>query len=70
VLRPDGQVLFTEGLVLTGPVSNEDVRRRTFMGFFMVTPRGANERAIEAAGLVLEWGEDRSRAVVEVGGRM
>ena len=70
VLRPDGQVLFTEGLVLTGPVSNEEVRRRTFMGFFMVTPPGANERAIEAAGLVLERAEDRSRAVVEVGGRM
>jgi SAM-dependent methyltransferase len=70
VLRPEGQVLFTEGLVLTGPVSNEEVRRRTFMGFFMVTPPGANERAIEAAGLVLERAEDRSGAVAEVGGRM
>ena len=40
------------------------------MGFFMVTLPGANERAIEAAGLVLEPDEDRSRAVVEVGGRM
>jgi len=65
VLRPEGQVLFTEGLVLTGPVSNEEVRRRTFMGFFMVTPPGANERAIEAAGLRLERAEDRSGAVAE-----
>ena len=70
VLRPEGQVLFTEGLVLTGSVSNEEVRRRTFMGFFMVTPPGANERAIEGAGLVLERAEDRSRAVADVGGRM
>jgi SAM-dependent methyltransferase len=70
VLRPAGQVLFTEGLVLTGPVSNEEIRRRTFMGFFMVSPAGANERAIEAAGLELERAEDRSGAVAEVGERM
>ncbi len=70
VLRPGGQVLFTEGLVLTGSVSNEEIQRRTFMGFFMVTPVGANERAIREAGLVLERVEDRSEAVAEVGGRM
>jgi SAM-dependent methyltransferase len=69
VLRPDGQVLFMEGLLLTGPVSTEEVRRRTFMGFFL-TPSGAHERAIDAASLVLEGAEDRSRAVAEVGERM
>jgi SAM-dependent methyltransferase len=70
VLRPGGQVLFTDGLVLTGPVSTDEIRRRTFMGFFVVTPVGANERAIDAAGLELERAEDRSQAVAEVGGRM
>ena len=70
LLRPDGQLLFTEGLVLTGPVSNEEVRRRTFMGFFVLTPPGANEGAIEAVGLELLRAEDRSDAVVEVGRRM
>jgi SAM-dependent methyltransferase len=70
VLRPGGQLLFTEGLVLTGPVSNEEVRKRTFMGYFVVTPVGSNERAIEAAGLDLVRSEDRSDAVAEVGGRL
>lgn len=70
VLRPGGQVLYTEGLVLAGPVSNEEIRRRTFMGFFTITPPGANERAIVDAGLVLERAEDRSDAVVDVAGRM
>ena len=70
VLRPGGQVLYTEGLVLTGPVSNEEIRRRTFMGYFTITPPGANERVIADAGLVLERAEDRSEAVVDVGGRM
>jgi hypothetical protein len=53
LIRPGGRVLYTEALVLTGPVSNDEVRRRTFMGFFVLTPAGANERAIEEAGLVL-----------------
>ncbi len=70
VLVPGGRVLYTEGLVLTGPVSNEEVARRTFMGFFVLTPPGANERAIEEAGLVLERSEDRSEAVASVGARM
>src|SRR5262245_49551938 len=70
VLRPGGHILFTEGLVLTGPVSADEIRRRTFMGFFVVTPVGSNERAIEAAGLELQRAENRSGAVVEVGSRM
>lgn len=70
VLRPGGQVLYTEGLILTGPVSNDEIRRRTFMGFFTITPPAANERTIADAGLLLERAEDRSDAVVDVGGRM
>ena len=70
LLSPGGRVLYTEALVLTGPVSNDEVLRRTFMGFFMLTPPGANERAIEEAGLLLDRAEDRSDAVVRLGGRM
>lgn len=70
VLRIGGQVLYTEGLAMAGSLSNEEIRRRTFMGFFVLTPIGANERAIEAAGLELLRAEDRSDAVAAVGGRM
>ena len=49
-----GRVLYTEGLVLTGPISNEEVAGRTFMGYFVLTPPGENERAIEEAGLKIE----------------
>jgi SAM-dependent methyltransferase len=70
VLGAGGRILYTEGLVLTGPVSNEEVASRTFMGFFILTPPGANERAIEEAGLVLERAEDRSEAIALIGSRM
>ena len=68
VLRPGGQVLYTEGLVLAGPLSNEEIRRRTFMGFFVLTPVGGNELAIEAAGFEILRAEDRS--VRRRGGRL
>ncbi len=70
LLSPGGRVLYTEGLVLTGPISNDEVARRTFMGFFLVTPPGGNERAIEEAGLTLERAQDRSDAVTVLGARM
>ena len=40
------------------------------MGFFVLTPVGGNESAIEAAGLEILRPEDRSSAVAEVGSRM
>ncbi len=70
LLRSGGRVLYTEGLVLTGPISNDEVARRTFMGFFVLTPPGGNERAIEQAGLILERAEDRSEAVAVAGAGM
>jgi SAM-dependent methyltransferase len=70
LLVPGGSVLYTEGLVLTGPISNDEIARRTFMGFFLLTPPGGNERAIEEAGLVLERAEDRSDAVATAGAGM
>ncbi len=70
VLSDGGRVLYTEGLVLTGPISNEEVAGRTFMGYFVLTPPGENERAIEEAGLTIERAEDRSDAVTGVATRM
>ena len=70
VLSEGGRVLYTEGLVLTGPISNEEVAGRTFMGYFVLTPPGENERAIEEAGLTIERAEDRSDAVTAVATRM
>jgi hypothetical protein len=40
------------------------------MGYFVLTPPGENERAIEEAGLRIERTEDRSDAVTAVATRM
>jgi SAM-dependent methyltransferase len=69
LLRPGGRVVYTDPIVVTGYVTNEEVQGRTFMGLFLLSPPGANERSIERAGFVLERSEDRSSPVVLVAER-
>jgi SAM-dependent methyltransferase len=57
-LRPGGKALFTAPVVVTGPVSNDELAVRSSVGFFLFAPVGVNERLIEEAGLVLGRRED------------
>lgn len=58
VLKPGGKALFTDPVVVTGPVSNEELAARSSVGFFLFTPPGVNERLIEEAGFALAREED------------
>lgn len=53
VLRPGGLVLFTDPIILTGIVSNEEIAIRSSIGHFLFTPRGEDERLIAEAGFEL-----------------
>ena len=55
VLRPGGRVLYTDPIVVTGQLTNEEIRVRSSIGFFVFTPLQVNERLLESAGFrVLE----------------
>ncbi len=43
VLRPGGRLLFTDPIVLTGPVSNGEIAIRASIGFFLFVPPGTDE---------------------------
>ena len=43
VLRPGGRALFTDAMVVTGVVSNEEMAMRSSIGFYLFVPPGANE---------------------------
>ena len=53
VLLPGGRFLFTDAGVITGPVSNDEIRQRAFHGHTQFGPLGFNERMLEFAGLHL-----------------
>ena len=58
VLRPGRRAVFTDPVVITGPVSNDEIAVRSSIGAFLFVPRGVNEELVAEAGLQLIRTED------------
>jgi SAM-dependent methyltransferase len=69
VLRPGGRLLVTDPIVVTGQLSNEEIRIRSSIGFFLFTPEGCNERLLRQAGFTLDDVRDVTDAVASVSNR-
>lgn len=69
VLRAGQRALFTDPVVITGPVTNDELALRSSIGLFLFVPPGVNERLIEAAGLQLVRQEDVTDNAALVAGR-
>jgi len=69
VLRPGGRALFTDPVVITGPVTNDELALRSSIGLFLFVPPGLNESLIEQAGLRLVRQEDVTANAALVAGR-
>jgi SAM-dependent methyltransferase len=71
ILRPGGRFLFTDGGVVTGPISNEEMRRRTPHGFALFVPPGWNDKLLDDAALrVLEIEDRTANAMQNAQGRL
>ena len=60
VLKPGGRAVFTDPVVVTGPVSSAEIAVRSSIGRFLFVPPGANEQFIVSAGLRLVRAADLS----------
>jgi SAM-dependent methyltransferase len=69
VLRPGGRLLYTDPVVVTGLVSNEELATRSSTGYFEFCPAGVNEGLIGKAGFELVRTEDVTENEVEVSRR-
>jgi SAM-dependent methyltransferase len=69
VLQPGGRALFTDAMVVTGIVSNEELAVRSSIGFYLFVPPGENERLLEAAGFSVLDVEDVTDNAAEVARR-
>jgi SAM-dependent methyltransferase len=65
LLAPGGRFLFTDAGVVTGSVSNEEVRNRSVHGYTQFVAAGWNEGLIASAGLRLLDTQDRTMSVLE-----
>ena len=69
VLKAGGRILFTDPVVLTGPVSNEELAARSNIGFFLFVPPEVTERLVRDAGFHLLRREDVTGNIELTSGR-
>ena len=69
VLRPGRRAVFTDPVVITGPVTNDELALRSSIGLFLFVPSGVNEQLIAASGFRLLKQEDVSANAALVSGR-
>lgn len=69
VLKPGGRLLFTDPVVVTGPVSNAEIAARSTIGRFLFVPPGLNEKLLGAAGFVGVEVESSTQSVDEIASR-
>jgi len=69
VLKTGKRILFTDPVVITGPVSNEELAARSSIGFFIFIPPDITENFIEQAGLKLIHREDVTGNIELTSGR-
>ena len=69
VLRPGARALFTDPVVITGPITNDEIARRGSIGTFVFVPDGHNRKLIAEAGLRLIQEEDVSDNAARVAAR-
>lgn len=69
VLRPGGRALYTDALIITGAVSNEELAMRSSIGFFLFLPPGENERLLTKAGFTVLDVEDVTQNAADVARR-
>ena len=60
VLKPGGRLLFSDPIVLTGPITNSEIAIRASIGLFVFVPKGVNEALLEEAGFLIERVDDRT----------
>jgi SAM-dependent methyltransferase len=69
LLRPGGRILFTDAMVVTGLLSQEEIAVRSSIGFYYFLPRGENERLIEEAGFRLLAADDLTAGAERIAAR-
>lgn len=69
LLKPGGRLLYTDPIIVTGMMSNEEIATRSSIGFYLYTPIGENERLIKLAGFELVRSENVSNRTTDIAQR-
>jgi 2-polyprenyl-3-methyl-5-hydroxy-6-metoxy-1,4-benzoquinol methylase len=65
VLKPGGRLLFTDPIVVTGPLTSQEIATRSSIGYFLFVARDTNDRMLKDAGLQLISSHDLTDALAQ-----
>jgi SAM-dependent methyltransferase len=69
VLKPGARLLFSDALVISGAVTNEEIFTRSSIGYYLFVPRGENERLIREAGFAVIEARDTTQQAAAISER-
>jgi len=69
VLKPGGRLLYSDALVVSGLITNEELATRSSIGYYLFAPLGENEKIIKAAGFELLSAIDTSEGAAAIAKR-
>jgi ubiquinone/menaquinone biosynthesis C-methylase UbiE len=69
LLKPHGRLLFTDPIVVTGPLTNSEIAIRSYAGFYLLVPQGYDEEVLAQCALRLVTAENRTQNMAEIAHR-
>jgi SAM-dependent methyltransferase len=69
VLTPGGMVVFTDPIVVTGPLTDHEIAVRASIGFFLFVPDGYDDAVLDNGGFALEHRLDCTDNMAEMAAR-
>ena len=69
VLKLGGRLVFTDPIVVTGPLTHEEIATRASIGFFLFVPDGTDDRMLEEAGFTIQHRDDRTENMAAMAAR-
>lgn len=68
-ISPGGRLVFTDPIVVNGPLTHEEIALRASIGFFLFVPDGSDDAMLKDAGFVIQHKEDRTTNLAEMATR-
>jgi SAM-dependent methyltransferase len=69
VLKPGGRLVFTDPIVVTGPLTNDEIAIRASIGSFMFVPDGSDDELLQATGFTVKHRVDRTNNMAQMAAR-
>ena len=69
ISRPLGRMIFSDALVITGAIANDEIAARSSIGHYLFTPRGENERLLAEAGFQMLRSDDTTTQAATIAKR-